>query len=693
MEKVRHGFMGPLRSGIAVCALALAAFGAAHASERVKQRVPDIGELPALAAEQQHLVACKRIAGFFTRSHYKEVSLDPEFAKKVLGVYLRENDRGNSLFTAGEADEIAGHYNEVLSAMISCRFDYPYALFEKFNRRKFERLSYYLKALDGKIDLDTDETIPNDPTETERAKTREDLDALWHKIVVNELIKLMLSGKTEDKARELLRKRYVNQLNLLVNSRSEDAFSDFENAFAHAIDPHTSYLSPEDSEKFVDEMSLAMEGIGAILTKDDDYVKIVSLVPGSPAELSRQLRPNDYIVGIRQHEPGKKNVMLDVVGMRLEDVVPLVKGKKGTKVTLEIQREAGGKTTTFTVDLVRSKIRLEDSAAKGEVREIDGRKAGVLTVKSFYMNLTDDMDKELAKLKSAGVEAVVVDLRYNGGGALNEALLSTGLFVDGDAFVQVRDGVGNVAVRGDPVPGVSWSGPLVVLTNRMSASASEIMAAALQDLGRAVVVGDTTFGKGTVQQSRPLDRIFDYLKGPLGSIHYTIAKFYRVNGGSTQINGVQPDIAFPKIISYDIVGEKNEFNALNWDSIDRVKYKPMNVAAFIPELERRHEERVKDNEFFRDMEKSEARLWESYNTKTVSLNFKKRKAEQDRDDAETLEMVNRNLKATGKPPITDLKDLPAQYEPFDVYLDESARIALDLADLEKGIAAGGGKEP
>lgn len=657
--------------------------GPVYAVEKVKQTVPTVKDLPELSAQHNHSLSCKRVSSFFTRSHYKEVILDKKFADKVIDSYLYENDRMHSLFTQSEIDDMYAHANDVLSAMTVCRLDYPFELYSSVIKRKFQRLRYYLSVLDKPVDLAGSDTLDSDRSKLPALKTQTELEHLWYKLVVNDIIKLMLNGKSEEKARELLRKRYTNQLRILTESKSEDAFSAFENAFAHAIDPHTSYLSPDDSAKFMDEMSLAMEGIGAVLTKEDDYVKIVSLIPGSPAEMSKKLKPNDYIIGIRQHD-GKNNKMLDVIGMRLEDVVPMVKGKKGSKVTLEIQRDTGGKITTFTVDLVRSRIRLEDSAAKAEVKEVGGRKVGVLTVKSFYVNLYQDIDKELKKLNDENVEAVVLDLRFNGGGALNEAILSTGLFIDNDAFVQVRDGVGNVAVRGDITPGVSYNGPLVVLTNRLSASASEIMAAALQDLGRAVIVGDTTFGKGTVQQSRPLDRIFDYNSEPLGSIHYTIAKFYRINGGSTQIKGVQPDIMFPKMISYDIVGEENEPNALEWDVISSVKYDSKNMKGYITELSSLHDKRIKDNELFRDLTKAEQKMRAEYQSGTkISLNLEERKKEREKDDAELLEMVNRNLKASGKPSVSNVKDLPSGYEPFDSYLDESMRIALDLADLEK----------
>lgn len=657
--------------------------GQVFGAERAKLPVPKILDLPDLKAQQVHNLSCRRVSSFFTRSHYKEIELNKDFAKKVLDSYLYENDRFHSLFTEDEINEIYSHTQDVSAAMNFCRLEYPYALYEKVLRRKFERLSFYLKVLEKPVKLDSNESMYNDRSKVPYPKNRAELEDLWQKLVTNDIIKLMLNDKTEEKAKEFLKKRYTSQLRLITESKDEDAFSAFENAFAHAIDPHTSYLSPDDSIKFMDEMSLAMEGIGAMLTKDDDYVKIVSLVPGSPAELSKKLKPNDYIVGIKQHESGKNNQMVDVVGMRLEDVVPMVKGKKGSKVTLEIQRDNNGNVTTFTVDLIRDRIRLEESAAKGTIKEINGRKVGVLTVKSFYINLWKDIEKELLNLRKQNVEAIVLDLRYNGGGALNEALLSTGLFIDNDAFVQVRDGVGNVAVKGDTIPGTAYDGPLVVLTNRLSASASEIMAAALQDLGRAVIVGDTTFGKGTVQQSRPLDRIFDYNSDPLGSIHYTIAKFYRINGGSTQIKGVQPDIMFPKQISYDLVGEKNEPNALEWDMIGSVSYKATDLSSDIKKLTAKHDDRIKGNEFFKDVERAEAKFWDEYNKNSISLNLEKRRAQKKADDAESLAVINRNLKETGKPEISNLKDLPNKYEPFDAYLDESARIALDLADLQK----------
>lgn len=646
-------------------------------------KVPQISDIKELKPEVRQETSCNRIFGYFTRSHYKETALDSLFANKVYDRYFATVDYTHSLFTADEIAKIKSDTASILSSMENCNLKYPYSLFEQVMKRRFERYSYYLEVLKQPMDFSKKESMALDHSKLENPKTEAELKQLWALSVKNDFLNLKLSGKTDDKIRELLRKRYQNVLRSIVQNKGEDAFSYFENAFASAIDPHTSYLSPSASSNFEDEMKLSMEGIGAVLTQADDYTQIVSLVPGSPAELSKKLKPKDLIIGVQQHS-SSKDEMVDVVGMRLIDVVPLVKGPKGSKVTLEIQRGEGAGSTIFQVDLVRNKIRLEEGAAKGKVKTINGRKVGVLTVKSFYMNLSEDMKKEIVKMKDEGIEAMVVDLRSNGGGALNEATLSSGLFITKGPVVQVRDALGTVNLQSDYDGKSYYEGPVVVLIDRFSASSSEIFAAALQDWGRAIIVGDTSFGKGTVQQSRPLDRIYDFFENPLGSIHYTIAKFYRINGGSTQMKGVTPDIAFPVLYNHSIFGEQTEPNALEWDQIKPTIYTPYaDLKALVPALASKHEQRVKNDEGFIYISNKSKNFEESYQKNEISLNYADRIEKKNKTDEQELSYINGYLASIGKPKVAKLTDLPDNFENPDSFLEEAGNIALDLADSLK----------
>ncbi|MEE0987199.1 MAG: carboxy terminal-processing peptidase [Succinivibrionaceae bacterium] len=665
-----------IKSGLAAALYCALSSGALAEN---KLTVPTAGDIPALKPEPQQMVACRRIYGYFTRAHYKETDLNAAFIDKVYDAYFRILDFNRTLFTAAEAQEIRQSAPQMKISLSTCALDYPFSLYRKFADRRFEKFSYFIKRLNAPFNLEGQETLYIDSSNMPLPADRASLEKLWSSYVENDYIRLRLMDKSDEESRKLLKKRYENSLRLIVQTKNEDAFSYFENAFARAIDPHTSYLSPADTSNFNDDMNLSLEGIGAVLTQDEDYVQIVSIIPGSPAELSRKLKAKDRIIGVQQHESAKDE-MLDVVGMRLIDVVPKIKGKKGSKVTLLIQRGDGANAQTFKVDLIRDKIRLEERAAKGKLNVVDGHKVGVLTVKSFYMNLHADMQKEIQALTAQGMEALVVDLRNNGGGSLEEAILSSGLFFKSGPVVQVRDATGQVIGRSD-TDGVSYyDGPLVVLINRYSASSSEIFSGALQDWGRAIIVGDRSFGKGTVQQGRPLERIYDYFDKPLGSIHYTIGKFYRISGDSNQLLGVLPDVRL-----YDLNDEKTdtegeEPNALPWDRIKGADYKPVaNLKPFVPALQEAHQERVKHDALYNDVV---AELFD-YQTlrkgNELELNLEHRKAKSDQTKAKHLELVNKLLALDGKPPVKDADDLPDNYEAPDLLLRETERIALDLA--------------
>ncbi len=652
-------------------------FSLSACAVQARYNVPTAAELSVLQPLEQHQTACARTANYYLRSHYKVVKPDENFADSVIERYMSFLDYNKSLYIQSEIDEIHLNRSRILRAIDKCDLSYPYALYNDQLQRRFAKYSFFVDMVKQPLDVSTHETLEYDRRRSSYFTSREELLQMWTAEIKNEYVSQLLSGKSDEAARDRLKKRYETALSRLAQIKSEDVFSTFENAFASAIDPHTSYLSPDDSESFNDDINLSLEGIGAVLSSDDEYTVINELMPGSPAELTKKLKPKDKIVGVRQ-EDGSYD---DIIGWRLNDVVKKIKGPKGTKVTLEIEREENGSISSFAVDIIRDKIRLQEREAKGEVKYVDGQPVGVITIKSFYSNLHLDIRRELDKLNAQNIKALVIDLRGNGGGLLPEAIMSTGLFIKDGPVVQVRDAIGNVMPQADDDSSTDYDGPLVVLINRLSASSSEIMAAALRDYGRAVIVGDNSFGKGTVQQNRPLARVYD---GPLassyGSIHYTIAKFYRINGDSTQLNGVTPDIAFPPQVDNEEVGERSEPYALSWDQIRATEYEPyLNIDAYVPELQLKHEARIRNNAAFNNLRLDMQRYQERKARGVLPINLEERQALKQEDDAARLQNINARLREMGEPELASLDDLPEDYEFPDALLQEACAIAADFA--------------
>lgn len=639
--------------------------------------VPTEDQLVPLSAQKQHAIACSRTANYFLRAHYNQVNLDQDFIKRVIGQYLSFLDYNRSLFMQQEVDDIYKNANKIYVAISLCDLSYPYEIYNANLKRRFEKYQYFLKLIKSNIDVNGDDTIQIDRSKASFAKDEAQLHELWNKELKNEYINQILLGNTQAQAKDRIIKRYQTALHRLTQTNSEDVFSSFENAFATSIDPHTSYLSPDDSENFNDNINLSLEGIGAVLSQEDEYTVINSILPGSPAALSKKLKPKDKIVAVKQ-EDGKYE---DIRGWRLNDAVKKIKGPKGSSVSLEIQRGDGANISTFVVTLVRDKIKLQDRAAKIEVKKVGDKNIGVLSIQSFYTDLHKDIQKELKRVQKDNIKALVIDLRSNSGGLLPEATLSSGLFIKDGPIVCVRDAQGNIIPQNDTDKNIDYQGPIVLLINRLSASSSEIMAAALKDYGRAIVVGDTSFGKGTVQQNRPLARVYDFQQDKtLGSIHYTIAKFYRINGGSTQLKGVSPDIYFPPLIDNEQIGERNEKYALSWDQISPVAHDDYTPKFSLNELIKNHEKRIKDNVAFSIMKSEFDRYQIAKKEKFLSLNLEKRKIKRDEDDKIKLKEVNLRLEQMGKKPIKSLKDLPDDFEFSDEVLNETLYIASDLDD-------------
>lgn len=647
-----------------------------------------IDQLPELKQEPQHSTVSERVTSRFERSHYRQFSLDANFSEKIFNRYLNLLDYNHNVLLASDIAQFDKEKTKVGEYLKKGELQPLYDLFNLAQKRRFERFQYALNRLDKPMDLTGQDKFELDRTKAPWPQTQAELDKLWDEKVKYDWLTLKLSDKTDSEIKETLTKRYKAALRRQTQSQSEDVFQIIMSAFAREIDPHTSYLSPRNTEAFDSEMSLSLEGIGAVLQMDDDYPMINSMVTGGPAAKSKELKVGDKIIAVgQQNKP-----MIDVVGWRLDDIVALIKGPKGSQVKLEvISDEKGAKPRTIT--LVREQIRLEDRAVKLTEKVINGDKVAILDIPSFYVGLTNDVKTQLQKVAKDNVSSLVIDLRGNGGGALTEAISLSGLFIPSGPVVQVRDNNGRVRQDFDKDDVVYYKGPLVVIVNRFSASASEIFAAAMQDYGRALIVGEQTFGKGTVQQYRPLTRVYDQMLSPdwpgLGSVQYTIQKFYRINGGSTQLKGVTPDLLLPSFDSAEM-GESFEDNALPWDSISPASYQLSEYsdklkAALVPLTEQHTKRIANDREFsyiFADIQRyNDAKA--KGEDKFVILNFSEREKENKELETIKLNRINERFKLEGKPALKSLDDLPKDYEGPDPYLDETAKIAVDLSKVLK----------
>ncbi|MCU7976992.1 carboxy terminal-processing peptidase [Shewanella sp. SW36] len=647
-----------------------------------------ISELPTLKQEAQHKVASKRVTDLYTRSHYHRFNLDDAFSAQIFDRYLQQLDYRRNVLTQADVDSFKPYATQFDDMLSSGELEPAYKMFDIVQKRRYEGFVYALSLLDKEMDF----SAPGDAYEYDRdeaawPKDQTEINELWRQRVKYDALNLKLTGKQWPEIVDILQKRYNNAIKRLIQTNSEDVFQGVMNAFSRSIEPHTSYLSPRNAERFQMEMNLSLEGIGAQLQLEDDYTVIKSLITGGPAAGSEKLSPEDKIVGVGQ-EGGE---IVDVIGWRLDDVVDLIKGPKGSKVVLQILPKKGGSNAKpFDVTLVRDKIRLEDRAATSKVIEPkDGeyanRKVGVIQIPGFYMNLSQDVEKELVKLNDAKVEGIVIDLRGNGGGALTEAVLLTGLFIDMGPVVQIRDADGRVSAHRDNDGKTSYAGPLTVMVDRYSASASEIFAAALQDYDRALIVGESSFGKGTVQQHKSLGRIYDMYEKPIGHVQYTIQKFYRINGGSTQIKGVTPNIAYPSALEPGEYGEAEEKNALPWDKVPMAQYGTLNdvTPELVTSLESKHLNRIKNSVEFAYINQDIADFKKHHKEKTVSLVESERIASREADEKKVLDRTNERRVANGLAPVKSMEDIKDDAELPDAFLDETAYITLDMADVQK----------
>lgn len=630
---------------------------------------------------EQHSLSTKRVTARLTQSHYHKFKLDDEFASKIFNRYMDWLDPSHNTFLQSDVDEMRKKYASTLDdELYEGKLDSAFAMYDLMTKRRYERYQYALSLLDKEPNLKADDVIENDREKAPFPTTVENADKLWEQRVKNDIISLYLKDKKWPEIKKTLAKRYNLAIKRLTQVKADDILQTYLNSFAREIDPHTSYLSPRAAKAFQESMNLSLEGIGATLSMEDDVTTIKSLVPGAPAARSKKLAVGDKIVGVGQ---GDKGEIEDVIGWRLDDVVDKIKGKKGSKVRLEIEPEKGGKTKIIT--LIRDKVRIEDSAAKLTIDKIDGKNIAVIKIPTFYIGLTKDVRKLLDQMKEKKAEGLIIDLRENGGGSLTEVIELSGLFIKEGPVVQVRDAFNRIKVHEDPEADKSvYDGNLMVMINRHSASASEIFAAAMQDYNRAIIVGQQTFGKGTVQQSRSLNFVYDLDQEPLGYIQYTIQKFYRINGGSTQLKGVEADIKFPEIINAAKTGESFEDNALPWDKIPAASYQLSGSARnAVAELTKKHEERIAKDPEFIVLNEDIALRKERDDRKFTSLNLAERQKENDEDEARRLANLNERFKREGKKVLKNIDALPKDYEAPDFFLKETEKMMVDWLEIDK----------
>ncbi|HEY0666178.1 MAG TPA: carboxy terminal-processing peptidase [Gallionella sp.] len=696
-------------------ALTLTAFGPAQAAQ----------QLAPLAQQPQAALLSAKVLG---RYHYRQVPLDDSFSSQIFDSYLKSLDSEKVFFLQTDVEHISQAQTSLDNAILDQNLGIPFAIFNLYQQRAAERYGYARSLLKKGFDFSEKESYQFSRKHAPWARSVEELNELWRKRVKNDWLRLKLAGKDSKSIVTTLDKRYDKALKSLSRIKSDDVFQIFMNAYATTIDPHTNYLGVRASEEFDISMSLSLVGIGAVLNTKDEYTTIRELMAGGPAALSGKLKAGDRIVGVGQ---GMAGPMVDVMGWRIDDTVALIRGAEDTVVVLDVlPAEAGADGKHHRIPLVRKKISLEKQAAQKSVIEVkDGgvtRRIGVITLPGFYQDFaarqrgdknyrsaSRDVSRLLAELKNDRVEGVLVDLRNNGGGSLGEAIELTGLFIDKGPVVQQRDSQGNISVESDTNAGLAWSGPLAVLINRASASASEIFAAAIQDYGRGVVIGESSFGKGTVQTVADLDQLVKNDKPLLGEIKMTIAQFFRINGGTTQLRGVTPDIALPSLTDPDEFGESSFDNALPWTQIKAADYTPAgNLSGILPVLSANHYKRISQDQDFQYLREDIAVFNTLRKQDAISLNEadrrKERSAQQARERQREQKLgKNESGKATAQARSQALQDdgmlfnernlsddlaiENANKNARDILLDEAAHILSDQVGLLKGnvrLAAG-----
>ncbi|HEX8604912.1 MAG TPA: carboxy terminal-processing peptidase [Pseudoduganella sp.] len=623
------------------------AFLSAYGHAAPADKAASTEQLKPVAQQTQAALWASRV---LSRYHYKAQPLDDAMSEKIYDRYFKSLDAEKLFFVQADLDKYGSAKAKLDDAIVGENLQMPFDIYNLYQQRFNERIAYARELLKTKPDFTLDESYQYDREKAEWTKSEQEVKELWRKRVKNDWLRLKLAGKDDKAIRETLDKRYENYLGRSRKLNSEDVFQIFMNAYAMSIEPHTNYLGPRASDNFDIQMRLSLEGIGAVLQTRDEYTVIREIVTGSPAGMSGKLKVGDRIVGVAQGDSG---AVTDVLGWRIDDVVQQIRGPKDSKVRLQVlPGDAGPDAKPVMIALTRKKISMEEQSAKKTIMEVkDGtvkRRIGVISLPTFYQDFearrrgdkdyksaTRDVARLLAELKKDKVDNVLIDLRNNGGGSLTEAVELTGLFIDKGPVVQQRSAEGRVEVENDTVAGLSWDGPIGVLINRGSASASEIFAAAVQDYGRGIVIGEPSFGKGTVQTLISLDRFAqDKDKARLGELKMTVAQFFRINGGTTQLRGVTPDIKLPQLSDAENFGESSYDNALPYTVIKPAVYIPAGeVKDIVGPLTKKHEARVAKDKDFQFLVDDVNYVKKQRKDNLISLNEKDRRKERDEQEA------------------------------------------------------------
>ena len=701
MYRKAPSFQGGLGSFLILCAAASAA------AQEVALNTPEETFTPTQPAELNPLSVHPRtsltIVEQLRHNHYLQKDLDDDNSSEIFDNYLELLDGARVFFLASDIEAIEKYRHTLDDALKRGNLKPAFEIFNLYQARLVERFDFLLGTLESgmnEFDFTGEDWVDTDREHAAWPASKAEADALWLKRLKAAVLNMKLNGRELPEIQELLTKRYRNRLKQTEQTKSEDAFQVYVNAFATTYDPHTQYFSPRTSQNFNINMSLSLQGIGAVLRSEDEYTSIVRLVTAGPADKSGQLKPGDRIVSVAQGEDGP---LIDVVGWRLDDVVEMIRGPKGSIVRLEILPVDAEDQGTSVVQIVRNTVKLEDQAAQKKLLTLNrgGRdyRVGIVEIPTFYVDFkavqegetgykstTRDVERLIGELKEEGMDALVIDLRNNGGGSLQEADSLTGLFIESGPTVQVKTAKRRTRVWGDSDDDTVWDGPLAVMVNRLSASASEIFAGAIQDYGRGIIIGSQTFGKGTVQTLIPLNR---------GQLKVTAAKFYRVSGRSTQHRGIIPDIEFPEIFDIHRIGESSLDDAMPWDSIQPASFSGNgDVQSLLPDLRVRHNERIATDPDFTYLEALAAKSRQNAERTRLSLNEAARRAENAEDDQWRLDLENALRKAKGEPELASLDDLEEFIEPDaedealpdDPLLVEAGEVLLDLIGLTHQIA-------
>lgn len=652
--------------------------------------------LQVLEPLNHYKIESQLLVSILSRYHFKNFEINDSLSEKIFDRYLKILDNGKNYFIKSDIDGLSYFKDELDNDLFDGNLDFYFEAFNLYRKRFNERLNFIDSLLNNEFDYSLNESFEFNRDNASWANDKSELDELWRKRLKNDALTYRLNGKDWEFIQKTLKKRYKNLSNFINQYAPEDVFQFAMNSFTENIDPHTNYLSPVTSDNFKIDMSLSLEGIGARLQTEDEYTKVAEIIPGGPADKSGLLKADDKIVGVAQGEDGEFE---DIIGWRITDAVKLIRGKAGTVVKLQIIKAGSDlNAKPMEISLIRDKVKLEDQAAKGNILEIinNGKpfRIGVIDIPKFYSDFdaqrngdgdfrstTRDVKKLIDSLSKENIDGIVIDLREDGGGSLQEAIELTGLFIKDGPVVQVKNSDGQIDIAKDPDPQIFYDGPLAVLVNRFSASASEIFAGAIQDYERGLIIGEQTFGKGTVQNLIDLNRISSNKKNTLGQLKITIAKYYRVSGASTQNLGVVPDISFPSMIDPKDFGESSEPSALPYDEISSASYvKYKDLKKYLPEIIKKHDNRILNDKDFEYLKEDIKNYQENKLKNSISLNEATRKIEKEKEEQKKFERTGKieeknNIELLDEEvPVTDSKKK-------DFILEEAGRILSDLVVL------------